>query len=239
MRIKSILALILFILLNSGCKIYNEINNPEKQFVFINEKVYLSACHKNNKSLCIGEKKGTTSASGFLVKTNEKNSFYLTAGHACEKDFQINKELQDEFEVIQRRDIFLYNYTGEALTAEIVDVDKKNDLCLLKSSISKERPVSISRKMSKRHSKVYNIAAPSAMWKKDMMIKFDGEYQGLLDEMDLYTLVAHPGSSGSPIFDYRTKKVIGMVISVLQPSYSLVRSPTLQSINNFLEKNNL
>lgn len=225
--------LILFIF--SGCRIdRNQFRMPEKQFVYIVKNAELYACHKKTE-VCLLAEKGHGYASGFLVAHRGENSFYLTAGHVCEKEVESeNKEFDAKLEF----EIHLYDYDQEDLIASIIAINTDYDMCLLKTKKVNHIPAIIAEKDPRQHTPVINVAAPAGVWTKESMLHFEGEFQGnrikKSVEQSMYTLTAQPGSSGSAIYDPLTGKVVGIVTHVLGPSYGVAFGPTTAQIRSFL-----
>lgn len=232
--------LFIFITMLSGCKFAKQVELPEQQFVFITKNVEIYLCSESNGE-CVKYEDGHGYASGFLVGHSIKDryykSYYLTAGHVCtlHSSMEFNNDI---FAKVETKEIHLLDYDGEDILAKVVAVDVENDICLLETQKVNHIPVVIEkRRKIKKQTRVINVAAPNRVWNKDMMLHFEGTYQGEHKNKSVYVLEAQPGSSGSPIFDPTTGRVVGMITHVMGPSYSVSYGPTLKQINDFLDEN--
>lgn len=241
---KKIAYVLLFslIIILSGCRVTSsQFRTPEKQFVFVKENVSISVCHKE-MGICIPTQRGHGYASGVLVShsVKEDRSYYLTAGHVCS---DILPSARPELVTKIEREIHLLDYDGDNNIAEVVAIDNKHDLCLLSAERVKHPPTVVEKGKLKKHIKVINVAAPAGIWDRDMMLHFEGEYQGDRQSQvnrpiqAVYTITAQPGSSGSPIYNPVTGRLIGIITEVLSPSYDVAFGPTLKQINEFLDEN--
>lgn len=232
-----------FVLL-SGCN-HNQVNfkNPEEQFVYIEGKMKISVCHKES-GVCVEAGKGKGLASGVLISHNKRlnKSYYLTAGHVCEVEIDSPNEL---FDAKVEQEFHLWDKSGKDTIAVVIAVDKEHDLCLLESDMVSRIPAIIAKTLPRKHVEVINVAAPAGMWSKDTMLHFSGEFQGNYkgahdeydEEMAVYTIAAQKGSSGSPVYDPKSGKLIGIITSVVVPSYDIAIGPTLEQINEFVDAN--
>jgi V8-like Glu-specific endopeptidase len=230
----------------SGCNIKDDFKNPEKQFIYIENHIEISLCHKSSDS-CIVSNGGKTMASGVLVSHSKKTnkSYYLTAGHVCLDPALANPNQHKDFTTIVKSEFHLLDYTGQNNIAKVVAIDEKYDLCLLESKKVSLIPAIIEIKKIKPHIKVINVAAPAGLWSKETSLHFSGEFQGnykgahneYKEEVAIYSIVAQKGSSGSPVYDPETGKLVGIITSVITPSYDIAIGPTLEQINNFIDEN--
>jgi len=230
----------------SGCNIKNDFKNPEKQFIYIENHIEISLCHKSSDS-CIVSNAGKTMASGVLVSHSKKTnkSYYLTAGHVCITPSLENPNQHKDFSTIVKSEFHLMDSSGQNNIATVVAIDEKHDLCLLESKKVSMMPAIIENKKIKSHIKIINIAAPAGLWSKETALHFYGEFQGnykgphneYKEEVALYSIVAQKGSSGSPVYDPETGNLVGIITSVITPSYDIAFGPTLEQINNFIDEN--
>jgi S1-C subfamily serine protease len=166
-------------------------------------------------------------ASGVLVNKTDKGFYILTAAHICKIE-----EVKD----IKIQQLVIYDLNKKMYFSDIVAIDTKNDLCLL---YSKEKidtiPVTISRVKPEPADRIYNIAAPSGIYTKDMVPIFDGRYLGDEENNSFYSVYATHGSSGSMILNHRGD-LIGILTHVLG-NMPVVRSPLLSDIIKIFENN--
>lgn len=240
-----LLVIMLFsVALFSGCHGGLSFQSPEKQFIFIEENISVLACVRGTDK-CINAGNGKALASGVLVSHSSKTnkSYYMTAGHVC--NMTPPRSGHPQFELKADIEMHLLNKDGKDIIAEIVAIDEDHDICLISSKRSKHPPAIIEKRKLRKHIQVINVAAPAGIWSKNVMLHFFGEFQGnfkgaheeLPEEVAMYTITAQPGSSGSPVYDPATGRLVGMITSVLTPSYDIAFGPTLEQINEFLDAN--
>jgi S1-C subfamily serine protease len=146
----------------SGCNIKDDFKNPEEQFVYIENHIEISLCHKSSNS-CIISNGGKAMASGVLISHNKKTnkSYYLTAGHVCQDPLLENLNQNKDFKTIIKSEFHLLDYNGQNNVAKVVAIDEKHDLCLLESKKVSSMPAIVENKKIKSHIKVINVAAPA------------------------------------------------------------------------------
>ncbi len=232
------LLLLLFFVM-AGCRVHSKFALPEKQFIYIVKQTQVLACHKETE-ICLTAKNGKGFASGFLINHRNNKSYYLTAGHVCFEEIE-SQNLDFEAKVSSEINIFAFDNSKNK--ASVVAIDKQHDICLLEAEKVNHIPAVMSKKAPKQHTPIINVAAPAGIWSQKTMLHFEGEFQGnkeskrVDDLYAVYVITAQPGSSGSPIYDPMTGKVIGMITHVLSGSYGVAFGPTTEQINNFLNEN--
>jgi len=238
------LRLILVLLISfSGCG-YNQnigFRSPEEQFVYIEGQMEISICHKITGA-CLSAGSGKGKASGVLISHHKNKSYYLTAAHVCNVKMESPNA---SFDTKVEQEIHLYNHAGSNNVAKVIATDEKHDICLLESERVPYIPAVLAKKTPQQHIAVINVAAPAGLWSKKTMLHFSGEFQGnykgahneYKEEIAIYTIAAQPGSSGSPVYDPKSGKLIGMITSVIVPSYDIAVGPTLEQINSFINAN--
>lgn len=230
------------LLLLSACSFGYGTTVPEKQFVYIQQDIIQSVCIEvevEGEEICLPGRKGKGYASGVLVDHKKDRSYYLTAGHVC-IDYK-KKKTKESVKIKTKRAIILSNYKDEKLKAKIEAAHMSPDLCLLSTKRVKLAPMKVQKSFHK-HQEVLNVAAPAGIWSHKMMINYKGFYNGKIRRENgsvhsVFSLTAQPGSSGSPIINPKNGKLVGIVSSVLLPSYHIVFGPTLEQINDFLDEN--
>ena len=236
-KIRYLIYYFLFFIFSLGCRVSPQFRQPEKQFVYIKSNISILACHVKT-NICVPANSGMAYASGFLIDNQKHKSYFLTAGHVCEYELESKNT---EFRIAIEKEIHLLDHDEEDLIASVVAVDKEHDICLLSTKKVHHLPAKMAKRSPLGHSKVINVAAPAGIWSKSTMLHFDGEFQGNRLKngvlQSIYVLTAQPGSSGSPIYDPSTGRVVGMVTHVLGPSFSISFGPTTEQLNSFLNKN--
>ena len=202
-----------------------------KSFRLVQTKIKLKICLGD---LCAHEL-FESSASGVVVRRKGQN-LTLTAGHVCDLKY-IAKRLSVErpFARITFEDV-AWNLTDDSLnkysgTPIKINIDK--DLCLIKSEGMPGPPVPISRRKIIRGEEVFNLAAPTGIFTKNMVLILDGTYSGYDGESDIYTIPAEGGSSGSPVFNKRGE-LVGMIHSVFRRFKHASLSAAQSDLRNFI-----
>jgi len=234
--------ILILLVLFSGCG-YNNIGfkSPEEQFVYIEGHMEIFICHKGT-NICLSAGSGKGKASGVLIAHNKQldKSYYLTAAHVCAIEMEAPSNL---FDTKVEQEIHIYNHAGANNIATVIAIDKKYDICLLESDKVPYIPAVLANKTPQRHTRIINIAAPAGLWSKKTMLHFFGEFQGNFkgphdeyeEEVAIYTIAAQKGSSGSPVYDPQSGKLIGIITMVIVPSYDIAVGPTLEQINSFIK----
>ena len=172
--------------------------------------------------------------SGAILESRKKGSYILTAGHVCEEKELEEFATENDLDYSMRLEIV--NLNGEKYDAKIVKIDRDIDTCILFSP-DLEGPEIKLRRHSKPEpgEKVYNIAAPAAIFEKNMVPILEGRYSGDLPEggYSVYTIPAVGGSSGSPIIN-KKGELVGMIHSVHIRFPHVTFSPTTKALYDFI-----
>ena len=180
----------------------------------------------------------SVSASGIVIQTlNDKKSYILTAGHACEPLMVLaglTRDLPTSYESTSV--VTAYDYFGYPHETKIVGISIKDDLCLLESDDIWNQGLPISKTMPRTGEKVYSIAAPRSIFSPGNALIFDGYYTGLDEAMDAYfTIPARPGSSGAGIFN-KNGEIVGIVHSASENFESMSIASPVYDIDSFLSQ---
>jgi S1-C subfamily serine protease len=154
--------------------------------------------------------------SGVIVANGPGVTYVVTAGHVCEPP-KIPKRVKSENVVIETRvtnNITIQLFSGAKLTSTIVDIDSKNDLCLLRLDRRVGKVARVSHRELDHGEKVYSLAAPYGMFEPGMVLAFEGRYSGIDLQIGFafFTVPAQPGSSGSAVVD-SDGNVVGIVVA--------------------------
>ena len=209
---------------------------PRSSFLKIEKAIEMDICID---SACM-KRRLRSSGSGAVVKTTFSGAYVLTAAHVCDDSDVIGQIKKDIPNVKINIEFDVVTLDGDKYKVEILDMDHKNDICLLWVQNLYEPPILISTKAPEPGDRVYNLAAPLGVHDIDMVPVFDGFYNGIDSRgVALYSIPAFGGSSGSPIVNVRGE-LVGMIHSTLRhfpqiaisPNYKVMRA----FINNTIEK---
>jgi S1-C subfamily serine protease len=212
---------------------------PRSSFLKIEKAIEMDMCVDN---ACM-KRRLRSSGSGAVVKTTFSGAYVLTAAHVCDDSdiiAQIKKDmpgvkLNIEFDVI--------TLDGSKYSVDILDMDHKNDICILWVQDLYEPPILIATKAPEPGEHVYNLAAPLGVHDVNMVPIFDGFYNGRDNKgAALYSIPAFGGSSGSPIINTRGE-LVGMIHSTLRHFPQIAISPNYKAmrafINNTIEEDGI
>ena len=187
--------------------------------------------------LCEGENcridAGTITGSGVVVKVTPLGGYVLTAGHVCDTSSDIVPKMKLIRNIDIRIEILDIDY--KRWYAEIVEVHKGIDTCILWVPDLDKPAVRISFKDPEQGDKAYNVAAPAGIFYDSAVPLLEGYYMGerKWDGVAMYTVPAAGGSSGSPIFNSRGH-LIGMIHSVNRYFPFVSISPTSEQLRRFI-----
>lgn len=219
------------------------IDLPRKSFTQIQHAVTLEACQfdpETKKEKC-QKAVGRSVSSGAYVFISEVSSdvaYVLTAGHSCQNkvakkrmvDGYLIKNLGSEFRVV--------NLDGSSNKAEVVSINKRYDLCLLRiSNVLIKRPIlKTAKNPPKPGEEAYNMAAPHGLFWPNSVLLFRGLFSGYhTSGYSVYTIPTKPGSSGSPILN-KAGELIGVIFAGYPSMENIGLSSPLVAIKVFLKK---
>ena len=101
----------------------------------------------------------------------------------------------------------------ESFPVKVIAIDHANDLCILRVQGIKKPAIKIASEAPEPGDRVYNLAAPTGIFDKNMIPIFEGFFNGSSKNRTIYSIPAKGGSSGSPIFNSNSE-LIGMIHSV-------------------------
>ena len=237
------------------------IGDARETFVQIRHSCELKVCKikkkkkkkkKKRKKACV-TKNGATTASGFALEVDDLGTFIMTAAHACNPDYLIERTLlgameagmplSEDDDVYYGIDINVTSLSGKEHDAVIIALDKKNDMCMMYVAGLYMPTIGASARMGQIGSSVINVAAPTGLFDVNMVPAFEGVYNGMLAVKDaekikklaVYSIPASGGSSGSPIIS-STGRLTGMIVSVNGEFDSISYSPTALTMNKFFNR---
>ena len=217
----SLLLIMCSVGISSGCRTVRGTQHlPRQSFLFITNSVIFQACEEENGE-CVDIGAGMVMGSGFLVATDGKDSWGVTAGHLCiqepPKGAKVmsaeGKELTPKISSTLR----VIWTGGEWQRAVVESVHRNLDLCILRlENVVAKRIIEVSPKPPQQGDRVYVLAAPAGTFDPDaggkgMLLTFEGYYSGKTNDIrppfgepmlfDAYTVPTRGGSSGSPIME--------------------------------------
>ena len=182
-----------------------------------------------------------SSASGMVFSEDEDgNSLILTAGHFCETIFGFSdQELDPSISLLFdiKTSLTITDFYGSVWDAEIVDLDRGDDLCLVRSEMPAFRKIKMARDIPSVGEKIYTISAPLSIRSDGAAPHFEGIFSGC-DSMGIcfFGVPAIFGSSGSLVLN-DNYEVIGM-IQMADPNFPAVgMGVSVRDIMRFLDKN--
>jgi S1-C subfamily serine protease len=212
---------------------------PIESFVTTNQEFILTAgCVASKEQSCDPIVVAThhSLGSGFILETDGKEEYVMTAGHICIAPPPPGVGLHEIPGLNISYKISLTTGFGRTATAEIIAIDVNNDLCLLKASKELGPGLTIYKDDLMLHSKVYNMANPAGLASSLAVPVFEGYYIGDVSMLSLFTIPAVGGSSGSPIMNHRNEVVsIVSAAAVRFDEYAI--GPKTETIRKFLLAN--
>lgn len=233
----------------SGCVTFNnkqaisEEILPRHAFVQIQHSVEVEGCgldSKTGKERCQNAVMQYVSSGAYVFhsKVSEGTSYVLTAGHSCESKFP-KKQMIDGFRIENKGSKFkAVDLNGFRHDAEVIMVNKRFDLCLLRASNVLTNPptLKVAEKEPKRGETVINMAAPHGLFWTGTVLVFKGQFSGFHDRgYSVYTIPTKPGSSGSPIIN-KDHELIGVIFAGFPMIENVGLSSPLVAIKVFLKK---
>jgi S1-C subfamily serine protease len=201
----------------------NNVDYKIDQIVFYSEKYLYSNKIQNNSKPKTSKEVLTASGSGFLLT---KNGHFIT-----------------NFHVIENAKSIEISFGQKKYSAEIVQVDKLNDLALLKinsnSFISPEIVYSIKSTSSPLGEKVFTLGFPMLDVQGKNLKLTDGiisSKSGFKDDPTKYQISVplQPGNSGGPLFDYNGN-IVGVVNSGILEANSVGYAIKSGYLLNFID----
>lgn len=206
---------------------------PIESFVMINQEFVMKTqlCVEGNdcESVVIGSASAT--GSGFVVKTDAETSYVMTAGHVCTPPAPRFGIDPTSLEIGYKID--LKSGYGRVALSEIIAIDIENDLCLLKASERIGPALEIYNGEIMLHEEVYNMASPAGLANSLAVPVFKGYYAGNVASLNIFTIPAVPGSSGSPIMT-KDNKVVSLISAAAVRFDEYAIGPQTRAIREFL-----
>ena len=244
-----ILSLLLLTSCVSGCVTINNdaVNNkeilPRQSFVQIQHSVQIEGCGidpDTKKERCQKAVMQYVSSGAYVFhsEVSQGTSYVLTAGHSCESKVPKTQMVQG-YRVENKGSKFkTVDLNGFSHEAEVIMVNRRFDLCLLRvSNVLMNPPVlKLADKEPRRGETVTNMAAPHGLYWPGTVLIFKGQFSGYHDKgYSVYTIPTKPGSSGSPIINSKNK-LVGVIFAGYSMMENVGLSSPLVAIKVFLKK---
>ncbi len=244
-----ILSLLLLTSCVSGCVTINNdaVNNkeilPRHSFVQIQHSVQIEGCGidpDTKKERCQKAVMQYVSSGAYVFhsEVSQGTSYVLTAGHSCESKVPKTQMVQG-YRVENKGSKFkTVDLNGFSHEAEVIMVNRRFDLCLLRvSNVLMNPPVlKLADKEPRRGETVTNMAAPHGLYWPGTVLIFKGQFSGYHDKgYSVYTIPTKPGSSGSPILNSKNK-LVGVIFAGYSMMENVGLSSPLVAIKVFLKK---
>jgi hypothetical protein len=243
------LSLLLLTSCVSGCVTISDRSNSEEEiyprhaFVQIQHSVEVEGCGIDKKTGLERCQKAvmryaSSGAYVFHSEVSQGYSYVLSAGHSCEAKFP-KKQMIEGFRVENKGSKFkVVDLNGFKHDAEVVMINKRFDLCLLRASnvITNPPTLKLADKEPKRGESVINMAAPHGLFWPGTVLIFKGQFSGFHNKgFSVYTIPTKPGSSGSPIIN-KDNKLVGVIFAGYSTIENVGLSAPLVAIKVFLKK---
>ena len=168
-----------------------------------------------------------STASGFVLSSDDNSVFILTAAHFCAQSESVEIYINEQI-------IAFANDTPRKVS--ILYMDKSKDLCMLygiKEINESFKNIKIA-KDSLIGEKVYTVAAPDGIAGPGFRLIFEGIFSGCDENVCMTTIPATFGSSGAGIYNLKGE-VITIVMAVPENFNNVILSPSNKDLVEFIE----
>jgi len=216
---------------------------PRQAFAQIQQSIELEGCGlsedtKETKCQKAVMRYVSSGAYVFNSEVSQATSYVLTAGHSCQNKIPKEQHI-DGYKVINRGSKFqVLGLDGSRYDAEVVQINTRFDLCLLRVSDIVIPPLTlkVASKEPLRGETVTNMAAPHGLYWSGTVLIFKGQFSGYHNRgYSVYTIPTKPGSSGSPIINSENK-LVGVIFAGYPMIENVGLSSPLVAIKVFLKK---
>ena len=215
-------------------------NFPVKSFVQLRSDTLWKGCElgKDNKVECQNAKSRAVSSGSFIkhIEVASDVSNVLSAGHSCRSTFMKERKIDSVVVTHLGQKFTIVDYNGFQYNADVVAIDKRFDLCLLRVNtvLTKPPTLKVAKHRPKRGQLAYNMAAPHGIVFPRMVMTFDGYFTGYSPEgYAMYSMPTKPGSSGSPIVN-SNNELIGNIFAGYRSMENIGVASPLLAIKVFL-----
>ena len=215
-------------------------NFPVKSFVQLRSDTLWKGCEigEDKKEECQNATSRAVSSGSFIKHSEVASdvSYALSAGHSCRSTFIKERTIEGVKVTHMGQKFTLVDYNGFKYKAEVVAIDKRWDLCLLRvrTVLIKPPVLKVAKESPKRGDIAYNMAAPHGIVFPRMVLTFDGYFTGYSPEgYAVYSMPTKPGSSGSPIMNINNE-MIGNIFAGYRSMENIGVASPLLAIKVFL-----
>ena len=216
---------------------------PRKSFLFVRKTSTFFQCAKIQ---CKIVHKGTMTGSASVIHHRGNKTFLLTAAHMIWMEpinFMQRMLLEANGPLKIVSSYVFTDIRGKKFKLQkIIKSDKATDLAVVQIARTDIPALLLSEHAPRVKDKLYNIAAPTGMFEKGLVLFFEGRYMGISSKSGISSLPVAltnipvaGGSSGSPILN-SCGEVVGMVSAVSRRFHHISISPTYKQLYNFLHK---
>ena len=215
-------------------------NFPVKAFVQLRSDTLWKGCELNeDKKITCQTATSRAVSSGSFIKHSEVASdvsYVLSAGHSCRSTYMKERKIEGVVVTHMGQKFTLVDYNGFKYKADVVAIDKRFDLCLLRVNTILTKPpvLKVAKNQPKRGELAFNMAAPHGIIFPRMVMTFDGYFTGYSPEgYAMYSIPTKPGSSGSPIMNI-DNELIGNIFAGYRSMENIGVASPLLAIKVFL-----
>ena len=202
---------------------------PRQSFLFVKKVLTVYRCVDN---VC-SSRDYQAYASAYVVDTDTEGALAVTAAHVCHNEDKDYVEEDAKMDVKYK----MLRLDGTVFEAVVLNYNIEIDACMLfvKDLVGVEK-VELSKKAPKPGDKVYNLAAPRAIFRPEVVPILEGRFNGDSDGVAWYSLLAAPGSSGSMIIN-ENGELVGMVHSTFTSFPVMTLSVQYDDLKDFINSN--
>jgi hypothetical protein len=180
---------------------------------------------EDKKEKCQNATSRAVSSGSFIMHSDIASdvSYAMSAGHSCRSTFVKERTIEGVKVTHMGQQFTLVDYNGFKYKAEVVAIDKRWDLCLLRvrTVLIKPPVLKVAKERPKRGEVAYNMAAPHGIVFPRMVLTF------------MYSMPTKPGSSGSPIMNINNE-IIGNIFAGYRSMENIGVASPLLAIKVFL-----